>query len=1662
MADSVSVDHVVLRNGTPREVAKYLKHIRSITTNPAAVTSRLHDAVVRGSIPHGIFSIWIPIINDGQSVIQGLRQSDSLFERHTAIQAFIRALRSPKTMNPVWDAAGGTVGVAAIMNELSVDEIKMVCNGLAKTASLPRGRSERHAKLTELVGILCDNAANCKDNTHARPLLRYYNWILPACSIERVAEHEKTMPKWTSRQRSILLRTHPAFYETKFLDAIVSNEDPNSVVIDEDTWTQLINNNFGFGKRLLLKFLESSNELPVKPDVFMHKLALPLARRLRPRRQVAEQDLPFEILELLVQLMRRYPALTELLNDGLTGIIFYAVKFWEKTRSGRPRAEQNLAELIRLAPDTKFKSADTITPFLRAVSPAISYRLFQILIQNLKCYGFDIDSSFEENDSSFAKIRGPWPASLFTTTFGTQHQQASFRLFRRLLALFPDGSFLGRANEAQNSILDHCRDPNSNRGDLEVLQIMLMRATSIKFKPGQDVADMVDAGLQERKKKASSSRDWESRAFWAISAINMSVASGSLDVYAEILLWARRFTKEPNTVKEIYASGSLHTVEGRKLLSGIPQTTHAANQDFDAAEKIRSANKIMLQLLETASAALREPSFQKRHWNSVIALPAVVIQQRFRMVNGFQDARKLTDTEVFDTVWQPSLELLVHAEKFLLQHGHKRLYSHDLSGLLNNMYPLKEFDLREPAFKFVDLLAKERDGLWQTYRSAQFPAVLTLDEPWPRGLPVQKLFAGDIYDLGGFDGQPYIRSRIENVVFGNPEVLLQKPPKDAETRSAIGPCADSYPFALEAYVNSTDETLAKEGLIRKAWRYAVDKLSGTRMTRETSLRFWAEHFRCNDIRLPNDVQAEIPRRPEPAVPSVDDPKITTEWHPFQAVTALDVPDTNAISATILHQIVTDYSSWPRNPGLFDKITWEDFVQLPNDGFGRFWDLSNLSWPISGKANNAIFASFLLKYNTVEGVDNSILKQPFPSEMDARYPALYLDQDFLEAVDQDDFDFSDWRNNNIIRSGPPELLAQVVKSILLKVESMEKSGVEGNPPIGLAMTLARLLATGDRPSLAFPFLRDVVINRPSHSAWHRELLSKGFFNRLPPTAAMSFLNMISDDIQEKLDEQSARTKEVTATGDLVSRSAPPLVKVTTVKMLVRLLNGAQFLDVPSALNILHDLLAKAGHVDIRVAIITALFDALEDETATSQMKARILSLLEEHAIPLAASLNEVRPTTEADWEDAEARGQLPEVASQRVLSASPVRYLFFHLDKRLLNDPVTKRELAEMTVRLVKQSAKNNKRWADLFFKMHGFSLQEGETLPLSPVDPGMLRVFSRNPAYFNLSTFEMLRSLVLVNLQPSPGISAITKKVRYDPVLARSNAGQHWLALYGRGKLAMSRYGCTDCLAVTHQDIISRDVSDPSDRIKLNVLQQVAREIAYRLISCGDTTYIQALFKRMTSTMVDEKSLEALDRWKATTLPVLQDIIAHIKNLRTPAWQRNPKRRPRELPSTFRLKVAMLAVPPGLGLEQIFVDDVTVLIKELAENTSPYHEDWAHLKYQIMHYHADWRPRLVHLALRFGSLEGVSFDDLTLVDYLRIDVAKELAGRPEDPEDREVVAQLRDMLRSWAECPVEEFRQGARDTLSKLRSGSAKNWFSASEDLASMQSESDESLNLDI
>ncbi|KXH50858.1 hypothetical protein CSAL01_12013 [Colletotrichum salicis] len=370
-------------------------------------------------------------------------------------------------------------------------------------------------------------------------------------------------------------------------------------------------------------------------------------------------------------------------------------------------------------------------------------------------------------------------------------------------------------------------------------------------------------------------------------------------------------------------------------------------------------------------------------------------------------------------------------------------------------------------------------------------------------------------------------------------------------------------------------------------------------------------------------------------------------------------------------------------------------------------------------------------------------------------------------------------------------------------------------------------------------------------------------------------------------------------------------------------------------------------------------------------------------------------TEVDWKQAEADVELPEVVKANDRTVAPIRFLFYHLDTKLRNDPVSQAKLAGITDRLILQSAENNRRWLELFLRKNGFSLPPEESLPFSPVDPAMLMIFPRTRVYFSRPMLKMLSRYAFANVQPSPGMAAITKKIESNPTLEDSNAGKQWLLLFGRNERQMVQHGWIDCLKHMHLPHMSKEVADPNDRITVDMLQRFEEDFAHRLISHGNPSYVESLFENLSATMMRENNSKALKSWQSTTQP------------------HDPMREPKALPDTFRLKVAMLAVPPaGTDMDALFAKEISALIDELANEHALYHNHWPHLKDQLGREFPNWKSRLVYLAIILGDLSNVNIESPTLADYMRVEMARDFTKRADDPKVRNDANKLKEILRT--------------------------------------------------
>jgi hypothetical protein len=197
--------------------------------------------------------------------------------------------------------------------------------------------------------------------------------------------------------------------------------------------------------------------------------------------------------------------------------------------------------------------------------------------------------------------------------------------------------------------------------------------------------------------------------------------------------------------------------------------------------------------------AQSEPFFQRRHWESVFLLFRKIVKVRMRRVDMLQSRLKLTDDQVYSTVWQVTLDLLLTAEAIGLKKENEGLKFNDMEGPLKvyGTEPFTSTRLSIATLRFIEELAIQRGSIWAQRRIANNPAVATLDAPWPRRLPIQALwFLEDKDDkrIRGLEHRlSFLASKAKGVVFLRAEHALRPKP---DSSSVIEDFVDDYACAL--------------------------------------------------------------------------------------------------------------------------------------------------------------------------------------------------------------------------------------------------------------------------------------------------------------------------------------------------------------------------------------------------------------------------------------------------------------------------------------------------------------------------------------------------------------------------------------------------------------------------------------------------------------------------------------------------------------------------------------------------------------------------------------------------------------------------------------------------------------------------------------------------
>ncbi|KAF5003693.1 hypothetical protein FDECE_9778 [Fusarium decemcellulare] len=635
--------------------------------------------------------------------------------------------------------------------------------------------------------------------------------------------------------------------------------------------------------------------------------------------------------------------------------------------------------------------------------------------------------------------------------------------------------------------------------------------------------------------------------------------------------------------------------------------------------------------------------------------------------------------------------------------------------------------------------------------------------------------------------------------------------------------------------------------------------------------------------------------------------------------------------------------------------------------------------------------------------------------------------------------------------PATRLAELARFTLDQMRARLGSEVMGAQMRDIVGVVERL-ASSDQPALASPFIRDLVLHSEGandSSAWHRQLLSIKFLSSLPAKAAKEMLENMAGAMRDKLREQNQNWKPINAPKNEPApepeKPQSPAIKVTTVKMIAQLLQNNRFIDASSSCDILIGLLAEARHIDILTNITHGLISAMGEPTCPPDIRKRILDALETHIIPVAARLNERRPLTEADWETAAEEGaELPSVSND----ASLLDMLVEQARNAKLK-PEDKARLAQLIMSVPEQSAVNNGRWMKLFLAKNDFNLDAGEELPPNPVNLQTLASLFRNlMAYMPFSVFNMLHSIVLTNLQPTPGIVRINQAVRGDRNLINSAAGKHWLSQFGNSDLDTRKLGvdhATNALQAPTDEIKSQ--LPEREGITVDMLQSFVLQFAERLIDKGSTSQLTYLVQEALPARRFWGQRE-WDSWYLNCRPIVKDIILRAETVRV--RQRDGVAQagaPRSFINTNHIRMWNLPVPyssESTQQEDAFLSELAELINELGNGRLPYHDDFESLK-QIFSARIPRKPDFARFALKLTHLQGIDALETAeprLADYLRFEFVGHLLSKSENPNDEQVFSQVRDLLRRWEQCEAEGLRRTGIYYADNMRAPKKGNWFS--------------------
>ena len=264
----------------------------------------------------------------------------------------------------------------------------------------------------------------------------------------------------------------------------------------------------------------------------------------RARKKKLGLDFLHEIIGLIISILtgRSNDFAKALSHNG--GLLPTVVRCWsEKPDAFEIQLKEilSLARTRRIAPEGKDTFHDLNLSLVSKVVPELRYTLLRLLVLNANDLARDIDLT-----EDLREIHITWDPYIFES-LPSIHASA---LLDRLSKARPGHDFLSLGSE----ILSISSNPRSNYLDPQLLSLYLTRGSDAAIEAATSgkstylvlcfrltYSEVVVAD----KKKAMTSREQTDRAFHAKSAFFYAILSGSLKLVGDVVLWMRRYTRDP-------------------------------------------------------------------------------------------------------------------------------------------------------------------------------------------------------------------------------------------------------------------------------------------------------------------------------------------------------------------------------------------------------------------------------------------------------------------------------------------------------------------------------------------------------------------------------------------------------------------------------------------------------------------------------------------------------------------------------------------------------------------------------------------------------------------------------------------------------------------------------------------------------------------------------------------------------------------------------------------------------------------------------------------------------------------------------------------------------------------------------------------------------------